>query len=1037
MSPQRSCLSVLFLLILVAFVPFSGIASAAPPADEAKAILRDLHGDALPSGAIARLGTTRLRPGSPNVSIAFSPDSKILATGEEKLRFWEVSTGKEIRAVAFPDYVYRVRSITFSPDGKLFAANGDNLFPISRPPWDQTTIYVGEVGTGKILHRLKEDEVGYEGVQFSADGKLLVAQQDRSFQLVIWNVTTGKEVRRIRNRVSWSLSPDGKTLAVGQKDGVISLYELAAEREPKQFRAYRNAVSAVAFSPHGKTLASVGGQHLSAEESKDKDIDRTIRLWDVATGKETGQIKGQQTDVHTLLFTPDGQGILSVEALFILWEKDGGMSVLPNAATIASLWDTTTGKRLQTFPEGVFAFSPDGKHLLRSASDGLHEWDLVANKESRRWGDPSHNLCPASILYSPDGKRLASEGEVLHLWDVSTRKELHGIPGHRTSVRSLLFAPDGKRLVSIEDNRVLYLWETATGKPLATNPGGSKAGIIRHAFAQDGTTLMAVAQDGLVHVWDSATGKLLRSIRVGVETAVPDKERDERRISWLSGNPGLEGSPEQNLAFSVDTKTLVVAGADHVLHLWDVTTGKERQQLKGPGGPITTLRFAPDGKTLVARYDWKTTCLWDVVTGSEIHRFAGTPLAYSPDSRLIVWDTDKNLVLWDLIQRKELRRWPSVRTLSTSVAFSGDSKTVAAGNDAWVRLWDSATGREIRQIEENRNDFVALSTTPDLLTTPDGHILATYSMDRKHSSKGVMDVATGRRIDILRPYSGEHLAFAPDGVTFAKGTRTIKVRSLATGKTIWESPEAHRGKMNALVYSPDGKLLASASEDSTILIWDVSGFTRERFPDALTFTPKELDDLWSKLLPREGWDDRNAHHALLGTPQQTVPFLRERLRSLPVVDPKQLAAWIADLESDEFAKRKKAREELVKWGKLAAPALRKALADKPSPELKKSAEELLAPDGGCGKLAPEWQRAAEAVRLLEQMNTPESRKVLEELARISPGSWLAEETRAALDRPVKFRELKKEEIERPEPRPDLPPLPPGIPTRPALPPSNE
>jgi WD40 repeat protein len=994
----------------------------------------DLQGDPLPAGAIARLGTIRLRPGSSGVCTAFSPDGKILATGEEKLRFWDVTSGKEIRCISMPTYVYDILSVEFSPDGKLFAVNGDNLYPISRPPWDQTTIYIGEVATGKILHSLKIDMVGVWVIRFSADSKHIAAFASRSLELHLWDATAGKLVRTFPDVASWSFSADRKSIALGQVDGRIALHDLVKDHEPRYFTGHSSGIHSLAFSPDGKQLASGGGQpreksYAEKKPEEKREIDRTIRLWDVATGKERHKIEAGEHDVSDVRFSPDGRYLLANTSR----GTDPRSAEHPTSPG-TSLWDTSTGKRHEYLPEwengkGTFDFCPDGKHLIRSARDGFHLWDIAAKKDVRHWATAQG--WAAGFILSPDGTLLASG---LHLWDLRTGKELHKAPGHRTGIGTLVFSQDGKRLASLDGGGSLYLWEPLTGKPVVEPAGDGKFTVLLATFSQDGRTLVAVGSNGEVRLWDSITGKNQSSFFINENIKRPAENIDDRRTYWLSGNPYFDYDGHGKLIFSRDGNSLAVATADHTIHLWDVTSGKELRQWKGQKDTISRLTFAPDSRTLAARIGGELTYLSELESGKEIMQFKGDVISFSNDGRLFAWAdehqfrrrqrgalndlslpllpdptetsapeekpappaTKEFIHLWDLTAKKELRRWEVPNDFRIeSLAFSGDGKILAAGGDELICLWDVNTGQERRRIGGPREDMSNVS----LKTTPDGRILAHYSLDLKHGSVAAVALDTGRWIHILHPWSSEKLTFGPGDLSYAKGTQNLEIRALNTGKMLLESPQPHRGHTSTLAYSSDGQLLATGGTDGTILIWDMSPLTPKQMPKAYTFTSAELDDLWAKLPPSgESWDRHEAYHTLLGTPELTIPYLRECILRLPVPDDKQVAAWVAKLDSEDFEERAKARDELTRIGKLAAPALRSALARKPSAELRARAEELLGPDGGCGKLPPDWQRAAEGIRLLEQLNTAGARRALEQLRQAPAGSWVAREAAAALKR---------------------------------------
>jgi RNA polymerase sigma factor (sigma-70 family) len=760
------------------------------------------------------------------------------------------------------------------------------------------------------------------------------------------------------------------------------------------------STEALAFTPDGKVLVTCGAG-------------RGLCLWDSATGAELHPLDPNPHDL-SLAVSPDGKLLA------------GGYKIGK-----VLLWDLRTGRAVRELPGSdggstlALAFSPDGTTLACGGHDYLIRLvDVNSGREIHRLRGHTGSIW--GLAFSPDGKTLASAGldGTVRLWDAATGQERARLTGHKDEVLRVAFFPDGKTLASAADGDTVRLWDVARGKEVRVLEAPQLVGYAL-AVAPDGRLLATGHKDGTIRLWDPATGREVRHWR---------------------GHPAVVS----RLAFSPDGKTLASgASLDSSVRLWDPATGRECLAFGGPHAMIHDLRFTADSRSIrVASVD-DTVRLWDwgadrerLLATWELPRLRfprlspdgrvrasaenqahtvkawydprGTPervlgkhqggilaVEFSPDGKLLGTGGEGGEIhVWDIASGKEVRAIRAGQTVG-SLAFSPDGKTLASGAATYdgtpvrgptIRLWDVPTGKPAGSLPHGGHVF-------QLVFSPDGKRLATSGWDHEFGPR-LWDLAAGTEVP-LPPADAEcdALAFSADSrlLAWGSGARDNRVRVLdvATRQQLFDFRGHHSG-LFPLAFAPDGRLLASAGGEATVLVWDLTGRYRDGRFAPVKLSPRELEEVASALGDTDAARAFRARQTLALAPaDQVVPVLRELLRPGPAADPKQVAAWITDLDSPEFAVREKAMRGLGDLGLQAGPALRRALAVNPGPEARRRLRALL------DELAPsakEPLRKRRAIAALEQLGTPAARAVLEQVSRSVPETFLNDEAKAALDR---------------------------------------
>jgi RNA polymerase sigma factor (sigma-70 family) len=610
--------------------------------------------DPLPAGALVRFGTPRLRHGQAISGVAFSKDSKTLATSswDRTVSLWQLPSGKEIRR--FEGHTAFVSCVALSPDGALLASGGEDF-----RLWDATT--------GKELHRAAATPGEVWAVAFSPDGKLAAYGTSNPGGVGAVNVVeaaNGKPVAQLGGHTNGVravvFSPDGKSLASAGYDNAIRLWDVAGSKQTAQLDGHTGGTLSVAFSADGKALASGSS-------------DGTVRLWDVAAGKETKKFnaeEGKGGGVTGVSFSPDGKLV----------------AACTSATRVVRVYDVAAGKEVHTLPGGWFrcvAFAPDGKTL--AAGDG--------NNAVRLWEMPgARSLNPTQphesgvhcIAVSPDGKTLAAGTflKTVHMWDVTTGQPLRRIDGHQHGVYPVAFSPDGRRLATGSRDGTARVWDVPTQRQLHSflaydAPRSGDVWVYGLSFAADGKRLAGACRDGRVRVWDVERGKEL--------------------VRCEGHNAAVWG-----VAFAPDGKTLVSCGDDAAVRLWDATDGKPVRTLGDPA-QYESIAFAPDGRLVAAGARDGTVRLFNPATGRVVHTLKehanatfrnrlyrdGRTLAFSPDGRMVASGSWQVVQLWEVATGQERLAFAAHRGEVMSVAFLADGRRLATGSpDTTAVVWD-------------------------------------------------------------------------------------------------------------------------------------------------------------------------------------------------------------------------------------------------------------------------------------------------------------------------------------------------------------
>jgi RNA polymerase sigma factor (sigma-70 family) len=756
---------------------------------------------------------------------------------------------------------------------------------------------------------------------------------------------------------AFAFSPDGKLLATGGGDADEWLHVWDVQTGKLVRRLPESGVKLIAFTPDGKTLAVVA-----------RTGPVPVRLWDLESGREERRFTRLRFLPDAVAFTPDGETLFAV-----LWEEDG-----------VSTWDTTTGHPLKTYlrdigPFSAFALSPDGK-TIAVVTHSRDKVVLVNTARDTRLEFSRESRLFTNVAFSPDGKRLAvsSVYEPTVILDAETLKELAATDSpHPHRMIDIGFTPDGKELVGIDMMGEACAWDTATGKYLrsCTKPGNY---IPAAALAPD------------------------RRLVAFVEEREPIDQHAPRLIDLTTGKERLQlGGHEaavNSVAFSPDGKLLASTGTDGVTVLWDLPTGREVWRVADKGGRIGASAFSPSGRVLAAPGESGCVELFDLATRKSLAVLGQETafcrsLAFSPYGRILaVSGLNKMLTFWD-VDRAEIIARPLLGRGAYPVALDRAGRFAAAGRSgAWLGELFGKT--EPRWLSIRGADSPAL-----VALAPEGDTLAVGS-----SAEGrvcLFDAATGarrRQVSLADESLGS--------VALSNGGRILAVGGAKGGVTLFDtstgerllSLTGHDGPVHALTFSADGTRLASGGADTTVLVWDLARVVHDA-PGTAPLDDAKIAALWRDFGNPDNTFDLWATAVLSSDPARAVAFFKDHVKPDTSDHDERLARAVADLQDEDFKVRERALEELRRFGGEAIPPLRELQRTATDPRLQARLRAFLTMAEVDGVTPPaEVPRELRAVRVLEKIGTPEARQLLEELAKGAPSARLTVAAKAALER---------------------------------------
>ncbi|MGF1458112.1 MAG: AAA-like domain-containing protein [Leptolyngbyaceae cyanobacterium] len=563
--------------------------------------------------------------------------------------------------------------------------------------------------------------------------------------------------------------PDGRQIASTSLDGTVKLWSPDGTLQ-QTLTVNQDGVRQIAFSPSGKILAT-GGTDL-------------IQLWQVDTGKVLIEIQAHQGFITSLAFSPDGQKLLSgsVDKTAKLWQLDG------------TLLQTLTG----------------------------------------------HQAMVRSVVFSPDGQAIASASAdaTIKLWNQTDGRLLQTLTGHDSTVTAVLFTADS-RLISASTDNTLKLWSMA-GELIRTF-SGHQAPVTSVQLRTADQLLASVSEDDEIRFWrlngepvlaypsTFAVGRSISFSPDGKYLVASGRSEDRELVLWQLDSPfySVLGNHQASviaIAIHPDGNLLASAGSDAQIKLWR-RDGTLLKTIDAHRAPIIYLTFSPDGQQLASSSFDGTVRLWDprgeLLSTIDGGREIGGRIDFHPEQpELIIGGNDGAIYRWRASDQT-LEPIPLEQRITNSAVWHPNGAQIALSGTSIIQLIDSETAEVVGELQGHR------APVRDLEFNRDGTILASSSIDQ---TAQLWNTATGENLQTLAGHTDVvwDVTFAPENLQgeannlyLATGSADQTIKLWLQDGTLHTTLTQHTAKVLRVVFSPDAQYLFSASNDKTIIRWDI------------------------------------------------------------------------------------------------------------------------------------------------------------------------------------------------------------------------